>query len=153
MNSYRQRDSAVTATSPFPSLLIKRGASERPQLTYQTNMFIIKWSKSRQALVNLATIPLSIPITLTWKTFILVRPLSQLVIYQEAKKANNLSKQCYCNCYGVQLSKMSLGLNRPTPLLRFDLAFAALHIILYSSMIHSRRKCWNVANSIMFMQH
>ncbi len=72
----------------------------------------------RQALVNLATIPLSIPITLTWKTFILVRPLSQLVIYQEAKKANNLSKQCYCNCYGVQLSKMSLCLNRPTPLIK-----------------------------------
>ncbi len=72
----------------------------------------------RQALVNLATIPFSLPITLTWKTFILVRPLSQLVICQDTKKANNLLKQCYCNCYGVQLSKTSLCLNRPILLIK-----------------------------------
>ncbi len=67
----------------------------------------------RQALVNLATIPLSLPITLTC-----VRPLSQLVICQDTKKANNLLKQCYCNCYGVQLSKTSLCLNRPILLIK-----------------------------------
>lgn len=43
---------------------------------------------------------------------------SQLVIYQEGRQANNLLEWCYCNFYGVQLSKMSLCLKRPIPLIK-----------------------------------